>query len=154
MQRFTAIKAATLIGVKSDGQTVSYRLDLGTLLVTKVEDMAGGGLTVSLDFGQIKLWTFTQDNSGVISHANDFTWNVQKNSEDVSDMPSVRGAGIAPSPEPATYFMLIDGLNGGSTDSQHKGWFEISSFDFDLENPSNLNPQRPRRPSANRNSRR
>ena len=137
----TAIKAATLIGVKSDGQTVSYRLDLGTLLVTNVEDMAGGGLTVSLDFGQIKLWTFTQDNSGVISHANDFTWDVLENSEDVSDMPSVRGGGIAASPEPATYFMLIDGLNGGSTDSQHKGWFEISGFDFDLENPSTLNPK-------------
>ena len=140
---FTAIKAATLIGVKSDGQTVSYRLDLGTLLVTNVEDMAGGGLTASLDFGQIKLWTFTQSTSGVISHANDFTWDVQENSEDVSDMPSVRGGGIAASPEPATYFMLIDGLNGGSTDSQHKGWFEFSSFDFDLENPSTFNPKAP-----------
>ena len=50
-------------------------------------------------------------------------------------MPSVESGGIAPSPEPATYFMLIDGLNGGSTDSQHKGWFEISNFEFDLENP-------------------
>ena len=29
--------------------------------------------------------------------------------------------------------MLIDGLNGGSTDPSHKGWFEISSLDFDLE---------------------
>ena len=47
----TAIKAATLVGVKSDGQTVSYRLDLGTLQVTKVEDVADAGLTVSLDFG-------------------------------------------------------------------------------------------------------
>jgi len=149
---FTAIKAATLIGVKSDGQTVSYRLDLGTLLVTNVEDIAGGGLTVSLDFAQIKLWTFSQDNSGVISHANDFTWNVLENSEDISDMPSVRGGGIAAGPEPATYFMLIDGLNGGSTDSQHKGWFEISSFDFDLENPSSFNPKAPPS-SANRNSR-
>ena len=50
--------------------------------------------------------------------------------------------------------MLIDGLNGGSTDSQHKGWFEISSFDFDLENPSNIGSAKRPRPSANRNSRR
>ena len=134
----TAIKAATLVGVKSDGQTVSYRLDLGTLQVTNVEDVAHAGLTVSLDFGEIKLWTFTQDKNGVVSHANDFTWNVLKTSDDVSDMPSVRGAAIAPSPEPATYFMLIDGLNGGSTDASHKGWFELSGFDFDLTNPTKI----------------
>ena len=60
---------------------------------------------------------------------------------------------MAPSPEPATYFMLIDGLNGGSTDSQHKGWFEISSFNFDLENSSNLDPKAAPS-SANRISRR
>ena len=28
--------------------------------------------------------------------------------------------------------MLIDGVNGGSTDAQHKGWFEISGVDLDL----------------------
>ena len=47
-------------------------------------------------------------------------------------------AGMPSSPEPATYFMLIDGLNGGSTDPSHKGWFEISSLDFDLANPANI----------------
>ena len=34
--------------------------------------------------------------------------------------------------------MLIDGLNGGSTDPSHEGWFEISGFDFDLTNPANI----------------
>ena len=34
--------------------------------------------------------------------------------------------------------MLIDGLNGGSTDPSHKGWFEISSLDFDLANPADI----------------
>ena len=29
--------------------------------------------------------------------------------------------------------MLIDGLNGGSLDKQHKGWFEISGVDLDME---------------------
>ena len=48
-------------------------------------------------------------------------------------MPSaLPGGSVAPSPQPATYFMLIDGLNGGSTDTQHKGWFEITGFDLDL----------------------
>ena len=73
----------------------------------------------------------------MISHANDFTWNVAENS-DVISLPTLRDAGIAPSAEPATYFMLIDGLNGGSTDPSHKGWFELSSFDFDLKNASSF----------------
>ncbi len=30
------------------------------------------------------------------------------------------------------YFLLIDGLNGGSTDKDHVGWFEIDGFDFDI----------------------
>src|SRR5262245_34122244 len=47
-------------------------------------------------------------------------------------------AGVPSSPEPATYFMLIDGLNGGSADPSHKGWFEISGFDFDLKNPTKI----------------
>ena len=34
--------------------------------VTKVEDVAGAGLTVNLDFGAIKLRTFTQDKIGVV----------------------------------------------------------------------------------------
>ena len=26
-------------------------------------------------------------------------------------------------------FLAIDGLNGGSTDAKHVGWFEVSSYD-------------------------
>src|SRR5947209_18186688 len=30
------------------------------------------------------------------------------------------------------YFLLIDGLTGGSTDARHQGWFDLGSFDFDV----------------------
>jgi Type VI secretion system effector, Hcp len=30
------------------------------------------------------------------------------------------------------YFLLIDGLDGGSTAAGHVGWFEINSFELDL----------------------
>src|SRR6185436_12374634 len=33
------------------------------------------------------------------------------------------------------YFLLIDGLNGGSTDEQHLGWFEIEYFSFNISPP-------------------
>jgi type VI protein secretion system component Hcp len=136
------INAATLIGVAADGQTVLYRLDLAgpglSLPITKVEDVAGTGLNLTLDFDRIELQTFAQDLQGVVSRAGDFKWNEATNSENLSTMPSVENGGIAPSPEPATYFMLIDGLNGGSTDSLHKGWFEVSNFELDLENTAPL----------------
>ena len=35
---------------------------------------------------------------------------------------------------PVTYYLLIDGMNGGSTDPQHKGWFELKDFNFNLAN--------------------
>ena len=34
----------------------------------------------------------------------------------------------------AKYFLLIDGVNGGSTDDDHVGWFEIDGFEFDISN--------------------
>ena len=30
------------------------------------------------------------------------------------------------------YFLLIDGLDGDSTDANHVGWFDLNSFDLDL----------------------
>jgi len=32
-------------------------------------------------------------------------------------------------PSGLTSFLAIDGLNGGSTDAQHVGWFDVSSYD-------------------------
>ena len=114
-----------------------YQLDLRAVFVTKVEDIAGH-LSVNLDFGAIKLQPFTQDEIGVVRQApSDFRWNLATNTEDfgvvdisgaepgtAASMPSMAGnnmsvtsiAGDPLSPEPATYFMLIDGLNGGSAD--------------------------------------
>ena len=42
------------------------------------------------------------------------------------------GAPIGEVATAAKYFLLIDGLNGGSTDEHHAGWFEIDGFDFDI----------------------
>ena len=130
-------ETATLVGMRADGEPITYQLDLRAVFVTKVEDIAGAGLSVNLDFGAIKLQPFTQDEIGVVRQApSDFRWNLATNTEDfgvvdisgaepstAASMPSMaqqhvghihRGDPL--SPEPATYFMLIDGLNGGSAD--------------------------------------
>src|SRR6185437_6489764 len=87
------IEAATLIGVAGDGQTVLYRLDLAgpgglvgpavggdaPITITKVEDVAGAGLTLTLDAARIELQTFGQDNKGVVSLAGVFKWNETTN---------------------------------------------------------------------------
>ena len=152
-------ESAGLTGVDNQNKTV-YHLNLGTVFVTKVEDVAGAGVTFSLDFGTIKLETFGRDKNGVLlpTPQETFFWNRQTNSDDLDSPIIIASAGnatsqaadlagahisgeepalsleaaTAASPEPATYFMLIDGLNGGSTDKLHKGWFEITGFDFDL----------------------
>jgi type VI protein secretion system component Hcp len=47
--------------------------------------------------------------------------------------PSAGGTLAGASPTDATYFLAIDGLNGGATDPTHRGWFEVSSHDFSVQ---------------------
>jgi hypothetical protein len=67
--------SATLIGVRADGEPITFQLDLGPVFVTKVEDVAGAGLTVSLGFGRITLHSVTLDPSGVVSPGKEFFWD-------------------------------------------------------------------------------
>ena len=55
------LNGATLVGVTAGAQAKVYQLDLADVLVTKVEDDAGAGLTLSLDYLKIELETFTQN---------------------------------------------------------------------------------------------
>ena len=120
------LNGATLVGVNDAGQQV-YHLDLANVSVTNVEHHADSSAdaapTLSLRYGQIELETFTLDGTGGLVSEGHFGGAV----------PSADpGGSVASSPEPVTYFMLIDGLNGGSQDAQHKGWFEIKGIDLDL----------------------
>ncbi len=56
--------AATLVGVRADGEPITYRMDSKVAFVTKVEDVAGAGLTVDLYYGAITVRTVTQDQLG------------------------------------------------------------------------------------------
>ena len=127
------LNGATLVGVTAGAQQDKvYQLDLADVLVTKVEDDAAAGLTLSLDYGKIELDTFTQNGTGGVVPEGQFGFDRPANTGGVT-VPSVLPSGsVDPSPQPATYFMLIDGVNGGSTDAQHKGWFEITGVDLDL----------------------
>ena len=114
------LNGATLVGVNDAGQQVY--LDLANVSVTNVEHHADSSTEpvpmLTLRYGQIELETFSGRHG-----------------------QPVAGAGASPAwtdgrrrrgPDPVTYFMLIDEVNGGSQDAQHKGWFEIKGFDLDL----------------------
>ena len=59
------LNGATLVGVTDGvGRAKVYQLDLADVLVTKVEDDAAAGLTLSLDYRKIELDTFTQNGTG------------------------------------------------------------------------------------------
>ena len=142
------VTGATLIGVTDGaGQAKLYQLDLADVLVANVEHHAdlitGAGPTLTLDYSKIELETFTPDGTGGVVPEGQFGFDLTTNTDGITVPSADPGGSVAASPQPIDYFMLIDGLNGGSTDSQHKGWFEISSFDFDLENPSTFNPKAP-----------
>ena len=95
--------------------------------------MPAAGLTLSLDYRKIELETFTQNGTGGAVPEGQFGFDRTVNTGGITVPSALPGGSVDPSPQPATYFMLIDGLNGGSTDTQHKGWFEITGFDLDLE---------------------
>ena len=104
------------------------------MLVTKVVEDEGPGLTLSLDYRKIELETFGQDDKGAFGPAGQFGYDLAANKDGVSVGSVVPSGSVAPSPQPTTYFMLIDGLDGGATDKSHAGWFEITGFDLDLAN--------------------
>ena len=108
------------------------------MAATKVVDGDDGGYSLSLDYGKIEL--VTKDQSGTPNNTNQFIYNVVTNSDS-----GVHPSSLALSPDgsggpvtPAKYFLALDGLKGDSLDSNHKGWFEISGFDFDLGNTSSI----------------
>src|SRR5262249_52269580 len=114
------------------GQDKVYQLDLAGVLVTKVEDNAAAGLTLGLDYSKIELQTFTSNGAGGVVPEGQFGFDRTTNTGGVTVASALPGGSVDASPPPATYFMLIDGVNGGSTDAQHKGWFEITGVDLDL----------------------
>src|SRR5262245_45788614 len=132
------LNGATLVGVNDAGQQV-YHLDLANVSVTNVEHHAEGfsesGPTLTLDYGQIELETFVQNGTGGVVPEGQFGFDRTANTDGTSVPSADPGGTVAATPQGQAmdYFMLIPGLNGGSLNRDHVGWFEISSVDLDME---------------------
>jgi type VI protein secretion system component Hcp len=130
------LNGATLVGVTDGvGQPKVYQLDLADVLVANVEHHADAitevGPTLTLDYGKIELETFAPDGAGGVVPEGQFGFDLAANADGITVPSADPGGSVAASPQPIDYFMLIDGLNGGSLDAQHIGWFEIKGVDLD-----------------------
>ena len=132
------LSGATLVGVNDAGQQV-YHLDLADVSVMNVDHHAEAfsedGPTLTLDYGKIELETFTQNGTGGAVPEGQFGFDRTANTDGISVPSADPGGSVAATPEGRAmdYFMLIPGLNGGSVDLQHRGWFEITAVDLDME---------------------
>ena len=130
LAKSTTIKSVQLEGVTSGANPQAvYDLTLGTVSVSNYDD-ASSGDKLSFSYQQVALTTKTSNPDGSLS-SQTFSWNVATNSADASipaPVPSTTANGnIAPTN--LRYFLAIDGLDGGSIDAAHAGWFEVSSYD-------------------------
>ena len=103
------------------------------MLATKVEDDAVAGLTLSLDYGKIELQTFTQNGTGGVVPEGQFGFDRIANTRAASwcaERASERERRFESAA--CDLFHAHRWVNGGSTDAQHKGWFEITGVDLDV----------------------
>ena len=106
------IKSIRIEGVTGSSETAVYDLTLADVAVTQLQERNGGNDTLSFAYQRLGLVTQTQNANGSFS----------------APTP-----GSGPASTPATkYFLAIDGLDGGSSDAGHVGWFDLNSFEFDL----------------------
>ena len=126
----TTIRSVQLEGVTSGANPQAvYDLTLGTVSVSNYDD-ASGGDKLSLSYQQVALTTTAINSDGSKGSSQSFSWDLATNAAGGSipaPTPSTMAGNIAPTN--LRYFLAIDGLDGGSTDAAHVGWFDVSSYD-------------------------
>ncbi|HEY1545323.1 MAG TPA: type VI secretion system tube protein Hcp [Xanthobacteraceae bacterium] len=126
------IKSIELKGVTPDGQTI-YDLQLSNVVITK---LAGndGAVSLSLDYSQgaISLTTTPLNQNGSLGTSVTASWNVAENKADATIAPPTAGTINTGGGGTQTYFLTVDGVDGGSAIPGHAGAFEISGYSFDV----------------------
>ena len=76
------------------------------------------------------LTTTAINSNGSLGNSQTFSWDLTTNSVPSTSIPApVPGTAGHSAGNNLTYFLAIDGLNGGSRELQHVGWFTVSSYD-------------------------
>lgn len=124
---------AGLTNVEGLGPRITYDLGLESLVVRNVQEQADGGYLVSVSYTRVALSTFAYSPEGTRSVTGGFSYDLVTRTGSEGGSPTITNlAGTAAVIAPEKYFLLIDGLNGGSSDPDHVGWFELPSFSFGI----------------------
>jgi len=137
------IDHVSLIGMTTiDGKTsrITYSLNLGSAIVSTVSDggsNSGSAISLALDYDQIGLVTTGLTSAGSALAPESFGWDVA-NHKAIGSGTTLTSAGSSSiaATVPTAYYLLVDGVNGGSTDSSHAGWFALRNFSINEDNPS------------------
>ena len=124
----SVLAGVTVQGVRASG--VVYNLDLANARIMSFTDF-GDGMRVSLSFDAFDLMTQqTLPNGGIATTVSG--WNLVMD-QPVTNVPSVNPgfATADPKVEPTKYFLVIDGVNGGSRAAGYSGWFELAGFNLE-----------------------
>jgi type VI protein secretion system component Hcp len=135
--------AVQIHGLNGQNKVV-YDLRLAEVHVNDVRDTDGSGDSVSFVYDRIGLITKTQKQDGTLAIVDKFGFDVssrvERDPEDTAFFPLPSIADKGGGTEPTKYFLLIDGLKGGSTDKDHKNWFDISGYNVEISNNFTAQP--------------
>lgn len=119
--------AVALVGLDNGAEV--FRMDLSRTVVTDIEHGLQGGYTVSLAYDQIGQRTEDLSPTGVVGPSHAFAYDVATR-QVITTFPAEPTAhAAAGAVDPGHFFLLLPGINGGSTDRAHAGWFDISGLD-------------------------
>jgi len=129
LQRFTSgaeLGRVSLVGA-SDGGVEASRLNLAHAHVTAVTDNSNGGYTITLSYDQVG---YVGAPTAAGNAAQTFGYDLSTK-QAIAPPPNARaGEPTAAVGTTQTFYMLIDGVDGGSRAAGHEGWFALSGYEF------------------------
>lgn len=131
--RYSSVQLEGFAPNLSDNESV-YDLRLGNVLVKEINDSGAGPDTLSLVYDEIELTTTGINSDGSRGAQTTFLWNVVENrvGNGVGEAsPDNSGTPFDPA---VGYYLIIDGVDGGSRSVAAPGAFEIEDFNLNLDN--------------------
>src|SRR5262245_32428401 len=126
------VNSIELQGVNASNQTL-YDLVLNDVTITKYHDSNSGLDSLSFSYGKVSLTTTPVDANGALGTSVTVSWDVAARREAGSLSHPVAATGPSDTGGGAlTYYLTIDGVNGGSAREGHVGAFAISDYSFDV----------------------
>ena len=119
---------ARIVGDAANGATV-YDLRFGDVAIN-LDATLHGTTKIAFDYSQVSLTTTAQNAAGSLGASRTFAYDVAKNTILASPLVAAVAGTTVDGSTPATLYLTVDGLNGGSTAKGHEGAFEVSTYNF------------------------